>query len=385
MPTYEIGRVGRVYIAEETASYAPTTPVAPAAGDAVRHLNCILNVNKRNRVNSPERTAHPSQINRFTRRKTADFVVGGIFYPSATLNTLPDHDVALKHTLGGTPSNITLSTTFSGTPTTTGGTIASGTGLVAGQAVLISIAAGASAGKYVRWLTTAGTSPVWTPALPAAPVSGDTLKGCVTYGLGTALPKSFTVMRALAGRREQGVGCVGDKLKLTFDANNELMWEVSGPMKDRLRGSEAAADPGTFTTVGNAPPSGLTGGLYLAASQENFLKAEVEIENAMALDNFNYGTSAAAGYFRQGKRSVKVTLNKNMDDDVTIEDAGDGTTNVAVLIQCGDTEGSIITVYMPSVEFESPNGVDGDELLEQTLSGIAKGTVGNDEFYMAVA
>ena len=110
--TYQIGRLGRVYVAQESA-YG--TAAVLAAGDAVRHLNVKLGQNPRNRVNSPERHAHPSQLYRFTRRKTADWMISGIFYPSGTINTVCDIDQILQ-AIFGSKTNVTLSTTVSAAP-----------------------------------------------------------------------------------------------------------------------------------------------------------------------------------------------------------------------------------------------------------------------------
>src|SRR3990167_7095822 len=120
--TYQIGRLGRVYVAQESVAYG--TSVVLAATDAVRHLDVKLDQNPRNRVNSPERHAHPSQLYRFTRRKTAEWSMGGIFYPSGTLNTLPDHDPILE-AIFGSRTNVTLSTTIAvgGAGTTTADTL----------------------------------------------------------------------------------------------------------------------------------------------------------------------------------------------------------------------------------------------------------------------
>src|SRR5689334_10490764 len=132
--TYQLGRLGRVFAAK-----CPSFGTAPsfAATDAIRHLMVKLNYNPRNRVNSPERLQHPSQVTRFTRKTTGNWSIGGIFYPSGVLNTTPDHSDFLEVGMGAM-DNTTLSTTLSGTPTTTTGTVASATGLGAGKAILIS-------------------------------------------------------------------------------------------------------------------------------------------------------------------------------------------------------------------------------------------------------
>ena len=383
-PVYQIGRLGRVFLAAE-ASYA-TTP-SFAATDALRHAAIKLG-QKNNRVDAPTRTAGtPSLLYRRVRRASYDWELSGEFFPSGTLNTVPDHDEILEHGLGA-KTNITLATTFSGTPTTTTGTVASATGLAVGQPVLISIASGGNAGKYVRWLTVvAGTNLTWGPALPGAPASGDSLKGCLGYKLATTIAKSLNMCHYNnQSVNYQGIGAVVDELKITFDANNEVMWSASGPMKQRTR-SSVPAEPGAFTTAGSLPPSGLTGGQVINGTAVDYLRAEFTIKNALELDNFAGGTTLARGYYRNGKRSVSVALNTMVSDDVTILAISEGATDATVLVQAGATEGGIVAVYCPIVEFEVPEDQDNDGTNEFAFAGTAKGTPpnGNDEIYLAVA
>ena len=123
MPVYRIGRLGRVFMAAET-----TYGTAPgfAATDALRHASVKLG-QKNNRQDAPTRTAGtPSLLYRRERRKTYDWALSGEFFPSGTLNTVPDHDEILEHGLGA-KTNITLATTVASGPTTTGATVASAT------------------------------------------------------------------------------------------------------------------------------------------------------------------------------------------------------------------------------------------------------------------
>lgn len=376
---YQIGRLGRVYFAEEPAyGTAPTL----AAGDALRHLNVKFGSKLKNRVNSPERHAHPSQINRFTRRQSADWMVSGILYPSGTLNTVSDVAPVLKTTLGAT-SNVTLSTTVAASPlpSSTVFTLASVTGLVVGQPILINATSG---GRQVRWITAiSGAAVTVAPALSAAPASGDAVKGCVGYSLTTALGASVAMAHYLTSVSYEIKGGAPDMLKLDFDANDEPQFEASGPAKSRTR--PAQADPATFTTSGTTPPSGLTGYLRVGAAAEEFLKASFSIKNGIELDNKAFGTSAAAAMFRNTKREVTVNLETMVSDDVTILDKSEDQSDNVLLMQCGLTEGSIWAVYCPKVEFEEPEDSNNAETMTHSFTGVCKGTAGNDEIYIAEA
>lgn len=384
MPVYQIGRKGRVYVAEE-ATYG----VAPgfSSASAVRHLSVALNRKQRNRVDAPTRHVHPDLVYTRTRRGTGSWSLSGEFFPSGALNTLPDHSEILEHGLGA-KTNVTLATTVSAAPapTTTVFTVAAVTGLVVGDAVLISIAAGASAGKYVRIITAINSLALTVaPALPVPPASGDSVKGCITYKPATNLTKSLNIGHYLESLSYQGYGAVVDELKIGFDANNEVMWSASGPMMKRSRNADTA-DPGTFTVAGTTPPSGLTGGLTFNGTVEDYLKAEFAIQNGMVLDNYAAGTSLARGFYRKGKRAISVGIDSMVSDDTTIIAAAEANSDTTVLVQSGDTEGSIIAIYCPLVEFVEPDDPNAEEELEWKYSGKAKATIaGNDGIYIAVA
>lgn len=381
-PIYELGRVRRVYGAvESTYATAPSL----AATDAIRHTSSAFNSRRRNRVNAPTRHTHPSQVYRYTRRGTATWSVGGEFFPSGVLNTLPDHTDILEHGFG-TKTNITLSTTATGVPTTTTTPCASVTGLAVNQPVLLSIAAGGSAGKYVRWITAINTLTLtFAPALPAAQVAGDSVKGCIGYALTTNLASSLNFGRYGTSLSHQAYGCVVDELKLSFDANNEVQWMASGPAQKVVRNA-VTADPSTYTTVGTTPPSGITGGLTVNGTLEDYIKAELTISNAMVLDNFAGGTSLARGFYRNGKRVVKLGIDSMVSDDITIVTVAEANSDATALMQCGDTEGSIIAVYCPVAESDEPDDPDNDEEMEWKYNFVAKSVIaGNQEVFLAVA
>lgn len=381
--TYQIGRLGRLFGAQE-ASYG--TSASLAATDAVRHTNLKFGQNPRNRVHSPERHRHPSQIHRFTRRKTADYMIGGIFYPSGTLNTIPDHDFALEAVFGS-KTNVTLATTIAvgGAGATTGDTLTSAAGLAVGDALLFTHQDG---NRYVRFITAVNTGTgvtTWAPALPAALTDGQAVKGCLTYKLTTNLlaTGSLNLAHYLTSHSYEINGGAPEDFKLTFDANNELMWELSGPAQKRTR--NAQAEPGAFTTAGSAPPSGLTGHLRIGAAAEEFLKLSVELKNGIQLDNVAFGTSQAQAMYRARKREVTVTIDTMVSDDVSILDLAEATTDTVALIQQGLTEGGIIAAYFPALELETPDDPNAEETMVHSFKGVAKGVNGNDEFYLALA
>lgn len=381
MSVLQIGRFDQVYVKKE-ATYG--TPPTFASTDAVRHLACKLNYNPRNRRVAEDRYLHPSILTQLTGRTTADWMLGGIFYPSGTIGTKPDHDEIFECGMGAVAAPTPLSTTISSGATTTGAVVASATGLAVGQAILINVTTGSPAtGRVVRWLTAvAGTTLTWAPALPQAPAVSDTVKSCVTYSLATALPSALHIGRYKTSINKAGQGAIINQLKLTMDANDVVRWEASGPMQTRI---DAQTIPGAFTTAGLTPPTGIVGGMRLGSSAVDFLKLAITINNSMELQNDNFGTSSAYGFDRIGQRRIDLELGAQFSDSTTLMTAAEGSTDQVLLAQCGNTEGSIVAVYCPKVEFEVPDDPDGDGKLEHSYKGLAKGTSGNDELYVAAA
>jgi hypothetical protein len=397
IPNWYIGRTGQLYVAEETTYGTAPTLVAT---NALRHLSQKLSFDPRQLAKSPERHTHPSQLVLLTRRQKASFDVKAQLYPSGVLNTLPEADLVLKNAIGNAATNVTLSTTFSGSPTTTTGTVASATGLQKGMPIQISIAAGGNAGVYVRWLsqsyTNGSTSLVWEPALPGAPASGDACKGTVGYAPGTAIPKSLDVAHypqvpAASTPAREMLGCVIDKLSLMFDGSLEPMIQFSGPAQG-LAGSSPnftpQAQPGGFTTVGaeNAIPSGLTGYFQLGTTLYEIEKMQIDIVNAMDLHNTALGTSKPNAYFRKGKRMVTVKIDAKVSDDLTLWTPANAASSNGCMIQIGTSSGKMWAVYMPFLVItDQPEVGDNEETNNWSFSGQALGSLGNDEIYVAAA
>jgi len=224
----------------------------------------------------------------------------------------------------------------------------------------------------------------WDPPLPQAPAVSDTVKGCVNYSLATALPNALTIGHYLTSISKQTNGSVIEQVKLTFDANDEVRWEVSGSAKTRLTTAQSA--PGSFTTVGTVPPNGLVGTMRFGSVAVDFMKFEIVLQNSMRMIDFNFGTSSAQDFVRNNKRKIACNVTAMLSDNTTLMSAAENATdNNAFVVQCGQTEGNIIGVYGPNMDVDVPDMPDGEELLEIAFNGTAKGVSGNDEFRLAIA
>ncbi len=384
--TWELGRNFRVYDALESA-YG-TIPTLGST-DAIRHTGGSLKHNPFNYQNAPTRYRAATLTERRVRRETAEAVLRGEFWPSGTINTVPDHDAILTDVIGS-KTNVVLSTTVeaSPAPTSTVFTVASATGLAVGGAVLVNATSG---GRQVRRITGVSTAEITVaPALSAAPASGDTVKSCVVYKLADLnVPVSHTMAAYGINRKYEVNGWILDKLTLEFDSNGEITWEVSGPAKTRKKGASVQAEPGAFTTVGTAIPSGLVGSLRLGAAAEEFVKAKLELTNGHALQNNAYGTSSPQGAFRKSQfRTARFSVTTQASDDVTIFDASEAGTTQAGLLQTGITEGQIIAIYFPTWQIDEPPGHDlggVEDYMEEFSGQLLGSSTGNDEFSLILA
>ncbi len=378
----QIGRKGQLYLKKETA-YG--TSITLAVTNALRHIDVGFGFDPFNRVTSPEKKQSPGPVNRFDRKKTADLsTLVALLRPSGALNTLAEIDPILEAAFGSVV-NETLSTTVASAPTTTGATVASAGTLAVGDAVLLEVT-GEDDGPFVRFLTAVSTNDLtWAPALPGAQTTGDDVKGGVTYKLTTALAVSLTIAHYLDNFKRELLGAGVDELALTFDANEEGQLTASGPAKEQLTGT-TQSQPAGFTTVGGNPPSGLIGDCLIGDTAYLVKSIEVSIANGLALRNQEYGVNGASELYRAGRREITVSLEAFAETEATLYDLAEAGTYASLFKQTGRTEGSIIGLYAPRVDWKVPETDDPDEEVSWSHTGMALETVDNlnDELRLAL-
>lgn len=381
--TIPIGRKGQLYLKKEAAYGVEETLTAT---EALRHIDVGFGFDPYNRVTSPEKKQSPGVVNRFNRQKTAELAtLVALLRPSGALNTLPEIDPILEVAFGS-KTNVTLATTVSASPspTTTGCTVASVGTLAEGDMVLIEVTG--QSGPYVRMLTdVTGSALAWAPALPAAPTSGDDVKGGITYKLTTDLALSLTIAHYVGSFKRELLGAGVNSLAMAFDANEEPRVTASGLAANQLTGT-AQAKPAAFTTVGGNPPSGLVGELYIGATAYLFKKLDVTITNALVVRNQEYGVNTATEIYRQDRREVALSLDVFAETEATLYDLAEAGTNAALLKQTGKTEGNIVTVYCPTVEWKVPSTDDPDTEVSWNFSGMAleSADAANDEISLGL-
>ena len=387
----EIGRRGRIYVVSE-ADYG----VHPghASTDAVRHINFVPSYDPKGKVSTPEKKDSPGREvgGRFDRRKVASWTLEMLLRPSGTLNTAPEADKILLAAFGA-KTNVILATTVSaGTGAVGGATLASAAGLAVGDCLSI-VVGGVKYGRFITAVNTGTGVTTWAPNLPGIPADGAVVKAGITYKLTTALTKSLGICHygkksdGTAGFKRQVNGCVVDRFALSLDANDEPRLSIGGGAKDQVTGASVAAVPAGFTSVGTQqPPSGLSGALYVNNAGYRAMKWSIEMTNAMSLRNDSFGYDSAEEAYRSGYRSIACGLDARVDDEAAIYDNAESGTNVAMFTQSGLTEGNIIVVRAPQVEFKVPDTDDPDDAPSWPFKGMALESLDgmNDELFIGL-
>jgi hypothetical protein len=376
-PVYQIGRLGKVYAkAESTYGTAPTF----SATNALRHLNIKTHASL-NRSDSLEKRGTPGLRDRFSRHIDGSVDLEAYLQPSGTIQTAPEAAAILKNAFG-TEVIGAGSTTIASSPTTTGATLTAGTGFVVGEMISISIASGPNAGVYARKLTAlAGAAATWAPALPGAPSVADTVKSMCSYQLANELPSGLTIAHYLPNLTVEMHGWVINKLTVQFDGNDEAKFRAQGPAKERLRPAQSV--PGSFTTVGS-PVTGIIGTLLFNGTAYQVTKGQFDIENMEALMNDIFGTDRSQGFYRNGRRKVSFSLEAYVSDDTSVIAQAETASDNTLFVQVGTTEGKVIGIYCPRVEFDVPDTPDGDGAIKWSFTGVAKETSGNDEIVLGI-
>lgn len=379
-----LGRTGQIFVKKE-GTYADPA-VTFAATDALRHVSLGEGFSPFNREVSPEKTAAAGVATRLDRRQTAELsALECLIRPSGTLNTVPEADEIYECAFGAR-TNVTLATTVSSAGSATGAVVASAGALAVGDAVLLT----RNSVNYVRWLTVvAGTTLAWEPALPTAIVNGETVKGCITYKLTTSLALSLAFAHYLTDFHRLLLGVGADKFGMVFDANLEPRFSLSGPAADQKTGVAVPAQPGAFTSVGGNPPSGMVGEMIIGAGPTayKFKKLAVSIENTLKARADEYGVAVATEVYRNGRRNVTISLESYAQDQAALYDLAAAGTPQAVMKQTGRTQGNIIAVRLPKVDFDVPSTDDPDEAVSWAFTGTALCTADglNDECVLAIA
>jgi hypothetical protein len=279
----------------------------------------------------------------------------------------------------GSKINTVLSTTVASGGTVSGATLTSGAGLAVGGVLLITCPDGKKRARFLA--SVAGAVVTWAPELPSgqAPATSAPVKSGLVYKVTSSLILNLTIghylknLDATAGFKRVADSCMVDKLSIDFDANDDPKITASGPARI-LDTATAQAQPGGFTLVGTQPPSGILGELMLGNTGAKFLKLGVNLSNSLKIRNESYGYSSGEEGYRIGRAEIGVDLDMRAESETVLYDLTETGTNVPVFLQGGFTEGNIIAVRLPNVEFKVPDTDDPDEEVNFNFKGMGLDT-----------
>lgn len=373
----------RVYIKNESA-FNDTTWTGLAAGDAIVARTVNFQASD-NRVASRSKRGTPDVVTSLPRMQTSGFSLSAEWRPSGTLGVASDLGPALKSFFGtqlasGSGSGVTTTVSASPSPTATGCTVASATGLAVGDVIWVTVGPRREATR----IKSINTAALTFDELSDAPTSGAAVVCGVSYKLTTAVPASLCAANFVSGKQEVITGGQPTSLELTFGKQDEVIVAVNG-VSARYRGnseSTSLTDPATTTTVGE-PINGIIGAAVVNGAAVDVTSVRISASNAIALRDQDigdaYATEAYRGDFREG--TIEVTF---YVDDHTIVDLGESHTKVPFTLALGSTNGAMLGVVCPQVEWDRtplPAGESGAVMM--TVRGTLYGSsTGNDSLFV---
>lgn len=378
MGVIESGALEQSWITKES-SYN-TLVTTPASTDAVRAIESMLTVHHA-RPPSTEKRGTPDEYQALVARDLAAWdISSGMWEPSGTLGTASYWGPLLKGGLGAQhkiTSGLATTVNAAPSPTATGCTLISATGLAVGDVMLFTVA-GKLEPTIIRSIATLA---VTYDALSAAPdVPGSAVAG-ITYSLASVLGDSFTIAKFYNGASNlQAVsGAVVDNMVFTFDGTKPIMLAMKGKAAAHMRAG--VTKPGAFTTAGT-PLGGTIGSFFLGATAFPIMEAVITVQNNLDLRNTELGTAVATGFYRTQNRKVTIAV-KFYFDNTTLLTQADALTKAEARILCGSVNGKMIAAIAPLVEWEIPDVPKdfGPKILQAT--GIGYATSGNDSLFLA--
>lgn len=380
----ETGNLEQAYAKVESAyaASAASGGEALAGSDAIRHEELSLS-SKKNREESNQKSGTPDVTTSLPRKQTSSWNLGRILWePSGTVGTPGNQAKFLKAGFGAQTAPNLVTTVASGA-SATGATLTSGTGLAVGDCVVVTLATGR---EITRLKTVAGAAVTWD-ALSGAPAIGAAVVSGVNYKLASNITESLSIYKFYnAGNAKQAVfGAVVEQTVFTID-EKEVVLQFQGPAgryaDSSSGGGTIQAKPGTHVTVG-APASGLIGSMQVDTAAFGVISLQVTKNNNIELKNknaFEPWATGIAGRANKRKIGVKVTA---YFEDLNLLGKANSVTRAVIRCLVGDTNGSMVGLVMPSVEFEIPDvgGEVGPKVL--TFDGTAYATAGNDQLFAA--
>ena len=324
-------------------------------------------------------------------RKRTQFQLQTYLMAGSSPGTAPASGSLFEAALGGVPLVFAGGTAGAGS-TTTNIVFSGAHGLAVGQAF--------GSGDELRFVTAVGSPTSVTVNAPfgVAPGSGAALTGAVTYVPAADLPSvsifDYWDPAGAVDRILIGGACGVFRIKVNSDFHE---FEFSGEAKDVLDTTSFTAGQGglgsfpgepAVAAASGVPVPGNLGQAWLGATASKFLsvtKAAIALDNDLDLRNREFGSSVPLCH-GGGQRKVTADIRLlELDDTATrgLYQAARAQTPIGVMLQLGQTAGSLCGAYLKSVVPKAPEFEDEDRLLEWSFSDCRAQGQGDDEIYVA--
>lgn len=351
----------------------------PSATDGIRHLTLSL-TDKLNREVNPTKRGTPDYAGSLPRRRTASWnLSSALWEPSGVLGTASYLGVLLKAGFGSqTLPNLNTTVSAAPSPTSTGCTVVSATGLAVGDLAVFNV----GSSREVTRIKTIATLALTYDALSAAPAQPGKMISGVNYKLATNITQSVSIyLFHTGGSFKQAItGAIVNRIRVMFDGTKEVQIEMSGFGKQVVR--TGITQPASHTTTGD-PASGLVGNFMVDGTATLIQTAAFTIENNAGPRNTELGTSTSSGHFRENRRKVSVELGVYLEDTVIFDTAEAVGTDVLRLL-IGNTDGAMLAAVAPKVEWEIPDVPSTDGPKSITVNGVCYAeSSGNSELTLS--
>lgn len=218
-----------------------------------------------------------------------------------------------------------------------------------------------------------------------APDAADAFVAGVTFTQTSLITDSLSLYKYYnaGGFAQAGWGCVVEQLVASFDGTMEVKLNLSGPAGRYADNSTGTiqAKPAAHTTLGS-PVGGMVGHFHDGTSRFEVLSVEITQANMLELRNRELGTAWASGIAgRTDQRNVRVKVRFWLED-LGLIDRANNVSRGTLRLLVGDTNGSMVGAFMPSVEFEIPDVDASNGLKEVEIEGYAYAVAGNDALTM---
>lgn len=373
----------RVYVKTESA-FNDSTWTGLAAGDAIVATSVNFQASD-NRVPSKSKRGTPDVVDSLPRMQTSGFTLGAEWRPSGTIGVASDAGPLLKaffgtQTTSGSGSGVATTVSASPSPSATGCTVASATGMAVGDLIYVTVGSRREATR----IKTINTNALTFDELSTAPSSGAAVVDSVTYKLTTAVPGSVCAANFVGGKQEVITGAQPESLEISFGKQDEITITVNG-QSARYRGdseSTALTDPATTTTVGS-PINGIVGAATVNGAEFKVTGLKVSLQNAIKLRDQDIGDAYASEAYRADFRTGTIEVTFYLDDD-TILELGELHTKVPFSLAIGSTNGAMLGVVCPQVEFSRtplPSG-QSDAPMVTVRGDLYASSTGNDSIFI---